>query len=930
MSPGLVLSLSLLLTSTPSEAASVAGPIESCAAQRDDDGRLSLGCLRRSIRADPDSADENLRQLEARAADEDDPRWRLELAISWISRGHAQTEPMLRRAADELAANGDTEAEVDARMALSRFLSSRSRPEESRRMLDRVFVLAEKHQEPRWLTLALLESGCAAARDGNGDLGLGRRQLRQALEMVPEPAPNLRAEGHACLGVIAQSVDDLHGARDHHRQAARLWTQVGDAYAQARATLDELWIETEIYERAYVPWRPALEDRVRTALADARAAGNVHVEATLSCMLAEALGDRDERLSLLERCVEGKTQLGLGADNARLVLAWNLAVDHHDRVAEARRMLDEVIDSAAAVADPWTEASGLDARAGLRWDDGDREGAVADWERHFAIIEALRDRQVDEDVQQGVLHHWAADYLRVSGLALAHPERDAAEIARAFDVMERLRARQLLDVLDDAGITAAQRFDGLTARQRRDVQRRSVQLGERLASGSLDEAERAQLLAQRAQLDRKERQLRQQLAREDPGFARLHQPRRPSLDEVRAQLGEHRAVLAYQVSMERGPRRRRWGGSWVLVITRDAVRAERLPDERQLAPAVRRYVADLSARQGYETATGRQLYRWLLAPALDALPPSIEELVIVPDHALHALPFAALPSEDGPLAARFRVGRVPSMTTWLQLRAAADPLPRSVLALADPQPLPEYIAQSLPVSLPGTRHEARIAVASIGGRSELWIGAQANEAALRTAETSRFAVLHVGAHTVVHEARPAESAILLSPGDGEDGALHPDELGRMDLDGTLVVLAACQGAGGRVMASEGPLGPARAAFLAGARAVVASLWPIRDDEALAFFSVFYEHLGRGATAGEAIAAARRERQEAGVPPHAWAGIVLIGDADLRLEAAPWQPDPRGWLALGLLVLSLSAFGRFVRLQSGRARRTSRWSRLVRR
>jgi len=78
--------------------------------------------------------------------------------------------------------------------------------------------------------------------------------------------------------------------------------------------------------------------------------------------------------------------------------------------------------------------------------------------------------------------------------------------------------------------------------------------------------------------------------------------------------------------------------------------------------------------------------------------------------------------------------------------------------------------------------------------------------------------------------------------------------------------------------------------------VVASLWPLRDDDAVRFFGVFYDHLDRGKTVAAALTSTRQALHAAGHPPRAWAGIVAIGDGRLRLpereRAADTRPDWR--------------------------------------
>jgi hypothetical protein len=75
------------------------------------------------------------------------------------------------------------------------------------------------------------------------------------------------------------------------------------------------------------------------------------------------------------------------------------------------------------------------------------------------------------------------------------------------------------------------------------------------------------------------------------------------------------------------------------------------------------------------------------------------------------------------------------------------------------------------------------------------------------------------------------------------------------------------------------MGLANAFFLAGARTVVAGLWPVRDRETAALVERFGGHLGDGRSVAEALTLARRDLIRRGSPPAAWAGMVVLGDGD---------------------------------------------------
>jgi CHAT domain-containing protein len=79
--------------------------------------------------------------------------------------------------------------------------------------------------------------------------------------------------------------------------------------------------------------------------------------------------------------------------------------------------------------------------------------------------------------------------------------------------------------------------------------------------------------------------------------------------------------------------------------------------------------------------------------------------------------------------------------------------------------------------------------------------------------------------------------------DGDDGLLTALELAPLDLDETeLLVLSACETGLGATAGGEGLFGIQRAAQVAGADAVIASLWRVGDSDAAALMGRFYENL----------------------------------------------------------------------------------------
>jgi CHAT domain-containing protein len=175
----------------------------------------------------------------------------------------------------------------------------------------------------------------------------------------------------------------------------------------------------------------------------------------------------------------------------------------------------------------------------------------------------------------------------------------------------------------------------------------------------------------------------------------------------------------------------------------------------------------------------------------------------------------------------------------------------------------------------------------------------------------------MASHAFVDDRDAGRSSVCLAPGSpDEDGDLRIHEIVNLKLDGQLVVLASCDSAAGPTLAGEGVMSLVRAFFLAGARAVVASLESLGDDEAKDLFIRFHDHLAAGRSAAAALRAAKQEiyadeGQSAAYASSAWSHVVLYGDGSLRpLHAGPAASVHSSWLlwAAGVLVIYLISIG----------------------
>jgi CHAT domain-containing protein len=138
-------------------------------------------------------------------------------------------------------------------------------------------------------------------------------------------------------------------------------------------------------------------------------------------------------------------------------------------------------------------------------------------------------------------------------------------------------------------------------------------------------------------------------------------------------------------------------------------------------------------------------------------------------------------------------------------------------------------------------------------------------------------VIHFGGHGIVSG---GAAALVFAPESGDSGRMDLRALSRLRLTRTsVVVVAACDTARGAARAGEGTVSIAYAFLQAGAPAVIATLWPISDESAAAFFPRLHRHLANGVRAAEALRLAQLESIADGTGDRSdlWGAVQCIGD-----------------------------------------------------
>ena len=297
-------------------------------------------------------------------------------------------------------------------------------------------------------------------------------------------------------------------------------------------------------------------------------------------------------------------------------------------------------------------------------------------------------------------------------------------------------------------------------------------------------------------------------------------------------------------------------------------------------------------------------------------------LVVAPAGALALVPFGALVDEDGQwLVERYAISYVTSGRDLLMQDDAAPARGEPVVVAApdfgargEAADAAGVLARVTFPPLSGTREEAD-ALAKVWPKATVLTGADATEAAVRAVHAPR--VLHLATHGfflggdagngagkralvlegVAGAAPPAPPNPLLGSGVAlaganqhasaadasgahDDGVLTATEAAGLDLVGTkLVVLSACETGIGRVDGAEGVTGLRRALVIAGAEAVVMSLWKVDDAATRDLMVAYHRELAKGGGRSESLRSAELallaspERRH----PYYWASFIASGD-----------------------------------------------------
>lgn len=712
-------------------------------------------------------------------------------------------------------------------------------------------------------------SVAAAIAEGNlAELSAQRGSLSQALFHFERS--RRRLEGDGAESHLARLLAEQAEAFE----ALGLTQEAHDGYLDALPRLEQLGLASEA-ARARVGLgracmrlgkRAEAEAALREGEISLRRLGQVHARARVDVLCSElalANAQPEAARELLARAAAELQDRPLDV----VVLAYHRAqlALADGQPEEAQRALSDAIPIAEQLdlAPLRSDLYGLRARVERRL--GRLECAIVDGYCAVAQIERVRGALQADRFRAAFLGNRLAAYEDLVDALLSASGRDT----EAFDVIEKAKSRSLLDAVRGA-VGDEGRGDAADESLRCSAGRLRAELNV-LYSQFAEHGERASATAAlggyREGIRVRERELASIDARLSAGRGVDNFFAAPSsFDQVVESLPAEGCLVEYYVVGEE---------LLALVGSRNELEVVRRlcsVDALQAVAERVRFQLNRAARPGAtQGSRGARLlddlrrelaalHAAILSPLLPYIGPS-RTLVVVPHGPLHLMPFHALWDGQQYAVERFEIVLAPSGSVFAAAiggaaSAAGEPL---VIGVADEvAPWISVEARELAQRLGATAlidDDATVATVCAAMRSARWV--------------------HLACHGHYSSQHPMASGLRLF-----DRWLTLRDICELRLGAELVTLSACNSGRNLVQSGEELTGLLRSFLAAGARSVLASLWPAHDAATTElmcdFYSTWTEHgKGSGSTARALRQAQLRAMRRAPHPIY-WAPFALVG------------------------------------------------------
>jgi len=747
-----------------------------------------------------------------------------------------------------LIVKGDVDGEIDSRAM--------------REDWEQVQALARELGDLKWQNRALAQLGLAAFYDG--DLATARTNVATAL-MAATASGDIGAQIRYLTvvgcGLVASGMSEQAPPYfDKALKIAGATPGAGYPFLTMEGRLDML-LRLGQHDSAQ-----RLVDDLFIHAQQSHGAEHQAIALNVKARIARARSDDETALSALEQAVSLAEAGGFVRELTDAQSQLGNLYRERGEITKAEQFAKLVVESTQTSGRTWSIPQRLQTLAELQISQGKYADAEATYDRAGAFVDSMIGTfpsVIDKTALIRASSEIYSQHVSLVAERLHDPKK-------AYSIVEQVRGRVTTDLLMAGSVTSD---------EARRTERRIAQL--RLKLRDVRSASEVRRIGDQIFTVEQSRWVTPEIS-----ILKARSHGTVGIDLLQHGLRGSEVILEYVVADPH---------SYCLVISRSNVRIVTLAGKQQIEVLIAAYLKAARAKQP-AFAEARHLYDALLQPVPEVL--RKQDLVVIRDGQLHFVPFDGFIDPAGHYVAETRnVTYAPSSTAfyWLTTqKRLARPFPRTLLAVGGLPYSPSELKQisltrgyegSDLSDLPASRDEVLAANAAVQDRGNtVLLGSSGTESAFKRANLPDYRIVHLAVHGFASKRDPNSSALVLlsDPSAGEDGFLQASEVVQLRLNADLVILSACDTAVGPVEGEEGIATLSRAFRLAGAKAVVSTLWAIDDAFSLFLMKQFYRHLAAHEPAAYALAAAKRDMlRQFGheALPYYWAGFTFEGAAD---------------------------------------------------
>lgn len=506
---------------------------------------------------------------------------------------------------------------------------------------------------------------------------------------------------------------------------------------------------------------------------------------------------------------------------------------------------------------------------------------------------------------------------------------------KAFQIYEMSRNREFLDEIGEELAYSAANIPAEQKNQINELEKKIQEERKILANLKTDAEENTQHSKNLFEAERELQVIQKNISDKSPKYTQLKNPRIVLLEEAKEYCTDKKAILEFLLckkedfllnsDVNQDYVKDTLVSSYCLVITKEKTYSVSLENTDEIEMQINKLRNILTSGEDVNTKDftdlQKQLYSELFQSAVEQLPPSIAELIIVPDSNLSSLPFDVLMDENNVLLGdKYLLSVSPSVS--VSLLAKNNNLPevqRKILAIGnavyslqedsvnrgiirkkmakqqvvtvtDPKLAGEYFSQQGIhwSNIPGTGIEINRLKSEIFSNDKITVveGNTASEAKLKELSDSEklkdYSIIHLACHGYFDSENPQMSSIVFSEVSKEgktndDGYLTLSEAALLNLNAEFLNLSACQTGLSQVKKGDGMTGLTRSFMVAGAENVGVTLWCVDDEATCEFMTRMYSYIqDENITLKEAYSKVKKEfrKSEKWNSPYYWAPFVL--------------------------------------------------------